>query len=138
MSDISNKFILVTITQDEARVWATGLEKKSKPETILASADKSRHHHMRMAQSHHGHASDPEEKNFFESIAVACHDAGELLVIGHGEGKANTMHKFVKFLKDKHHDLAGKVVGEINSNLVHMTEAQILAEARTWFDNHNH
>ena len=43
MSDISNKFVVVTITNEDAKVWATGTEKGSKPEKIHVP---ERHKHL--------------------------------------------------------------------------------------------
>lgn len=138
MPEVSNKFILIAMTQEEARVWATGLEKGTHPEKISALSDKARHHHVRQAQHHKGHSGDPEEKNYFEAISNAVSSASEILLIGHGSGKANSMVKFVQFLERKHPNVAHKVVGAIDSNLQAMSEAEILAEARKWFDNHHH
>jgi len=44
MPDISNKFVVVTITQQEARVWATGIAPGSLPEKIYAPVGINNHH----------------------------------------------------------------------------------------------
>ncbi|MFM8481985.1 MAG: hypothetical protein ACKOBT_01380 [Actinomycetota bacterium] len=36
MSDHIEPFVVVAITQHEARVWTAGLDKNSKPETVRA------------------------------------------------------------------------------------------------------
>jgi len=36
MADITNKSVVVTITRDEARVWATGMERRMNPTKIFA------------------------------------------------------------------------------------------------------
>ena len=137
MPDISNKFIVVTLTKDEAKVWSTGLEKTSKPEKISA-VDNNRHHHkLRQQQRHKGPRLDPESKAFFESVATVCKSAAEILLLGHGSGKADAVHNFQSYLKEKHQDLAKKIVGVIEADVAHMTEPQVLAEARAWFDNHH-
>ena len=137
MPEISNKFVVVTITKDEAKVWATGLEKKSKPEKISA-IDNNRHHHkLRQQQRHKGPGLDPESKDLFEKLSEVIKPASELLLLGHGEGKADAVHNFQSFLKEKHQDLSKKVVGVIEADVAHMTEPQVLAEARAWFDKHH-
>jgi hypothetical protein len=137
MPEISNKFVVVTITKDEAKVWATGLEKKSKPEKISA-IDNNRHHHkLRQEQRHKGPGLDPESKAFFEKLSEVLKPAAESLLLGHGEGKADAVHNFQSYLKEKHHELAKKVVGVIEADVAHMTEPQVLAEARAWFDKHH-
>jgi len=35
MADITNKSVVVTITRDEARVWATGMERRMNPTKIF-------------------------------------------------------------------------------------------------------
>ncbi|CAB5241000.1 unannotated protein [freshwater metagenome] len=137
MPDIANKFIAVAITQDEARVWTTGLEKGTPPEKIKAPHDNTRHHHVRMAQHNGGHDVDPEETRYFAALCGAIAPASEILLIGHGNGKANAMVRFVQYLERKHPDVAHKVVDAIDSNLQALTEDQILAQARNWFDNHH-
>jgi hypothetical protein len=60
-----------------------------------------------------------------------------VLFLGHGEGKADAVHNFQSYLKEKHQDLAKKIVGVIEADVSHMTEPQVLAEARAWFDKHH-
>lgn len=137
MPEISNKFIVITITKDEAKVWSTGLERSSKPEKISA-VDNNRHHHkLRQEIRHKGPGLNPESKAFFESVSSACKSASEILLLGHGNGKADAVHNFQSYLKEKHQDLAKKIVGIIEADVAHMTEPQVLAEARAWFENHH-
>lgn len=137
MPEVTNKFVLLTITRDEAKVWATGLEKASKPEKIKALDDKGKHHHVRQAQHHKGHGVDPDEKVFFESITTAIRPANEVLVMGHGSGKSNAAHNFINFLKEKHQDVAKKIVAELDIDIERMSENEVLAQARKWFEAHH-
>lgn len=134
VSDIKNKFVVIAITQDEARVWATGLEKGTHPEKIYAPSDKGSHHHVRQTQHHGGHSGDPADKGFFDVIANHVSEASEILLIGHGDGKANAVVRFVQFIERNNPAVAKKVVGAIDADLNAMSENQILATSRTWFD----
>jgi len=137
MAEISNKFIVVTITKDEAKVWSTGLDKKSKPEKISA-VDNNRHHHkLRQELRHKGPGLNPETKAFFEQISQVIKPAAEVLLLGHGAGKADAVHNFQSYLKEKHQYLAKKIVGIIEADVAHLTEPQILAQARSWLDQHH-
>ena len=55
----------------------------------------------------------------------------------HGEGKADAVGNFQSYLKEKHQDLVKKIVGVIEADVAQLTEPQVLAAARTWFDNHH-
>ncbi len=137
MSEISNKFIVITLTAEEAEIWSTGLEKTSKPEKISAVNSHTHHHKLRQELRHKGPGLDPVTKEFFESVSSACKSASEILLLGHGSGKADSAHNFQNYLKEKHPDLAQKIVGVVAADVAHMSEPQVLAEARTWFDNHH-
>jgi len=50
---------------------------------------------------------------------------------------ARSYKRTQSYLQEKHQDLAKKIVGIIEADVAHSTEPQILAEARSWFDNYN-
>jgi hypothetical protein len=133
MSDLRNRFVIAVVQQDDTRIWTTGIEPGNKPETISSPADNLHHHHVRMAQHHGGHHTDPNRPEYLEEIAQSLSTAGEILLIGHGKGKASSVLALVQFLERKHPDLARKVVGAIDSNVEALTEPEILALAREWF-----
>lgn len=137
MSDIKNKFVMIAITQDEARIWAAGLDKNSIPEKIYAPADKGSHHHVRQTQHQGGHSGDPKELGYFDVIAENVKDAAEILLIGHGEGKANAMLRFTQFIERNNPQVAKKIIGAADTNLNALTENEILAIARNWFDTYH-
>ena len=126
---------IVAITRDEARVWNAGMEKGTAPQRLHPPSDLGQHHHVRQAQHHRGHDTDHDNLRFYESIAQALADANEILIIGHGTGKADHIVRFTQFLERKHPATAARVKGAMDSSLYAMTEAQILSAAREWFDH---
>jgi len=135
MPDISEKFVVLTVTQHETRVWATGITRGAIPEKIYAPPALNAHH-FRSDPSHHGRGDGPGVPAYFEEIVSAISNASEILIIGHGHGKASSMLHFIQYLERKHANLAKKVVDAIDTNLDAMTEPQILAMARDWFEAH--
>ena len=137
MSDTSGGLMAVAIMRDEAKVWTTSLESGSKPEAIHAPSEKSRHEHVREAQHHHGHETDHDNTAYFESISESVEAAGEIVLIGHGKGKANEMLRLVQYLERKHPATAEKVVAAIDSDLESLSDNQVLALVREWFDEYH-
>lgn len=135
MSEIANKFVVVTLTSNEAKIWATGIEKGSKPERISAPAVKDDHHFKNGPKVHHDTLEDPSTLKYFEGIAQVISPASEILLIGHGTGKASAMVHFVQFLERKHPLIAKKVVDALDENIAALTEPEILALSRQWFDH---
>ena len=137
MSDLlsfRNKFVVVAITADDARIWSTGLEKGTHPERIYAPDERGSHHHIRQAQHKGGHGSDPAEHGYFDVLARELAQASEILLIGHGVGKANAMLRFTQYMERHNPDVAKKVIGAVDADLNALSENQILAKARDWFD----
>ena len=135
MPDISNKFIVVTVTHDETRIWATGIGKGQRPERIFAP-DKTNHHHFRTDAKHSNAAADSQTASYYEEIAASIAGAAEILLIGHGHGKASSMLHLIQYLERKHPQTAHKIIDALDENLVALTEPQILGIARSWVEAH--
>jgi hypothetical protein len=128
--------IAVALTRDEARIWSSGLEPGKKPDALHAPDEMERHHHVREAQRHHGHDTNHDDVAFFEGLTDAVRGAREIILVGHGTGKANTMLRLVQYWERKHPDIAQTVIGAIDSNIVAMTDAEILKSVREWWDEY--
>ena len=88
-------------------------------------------HHLRKPHKLGGHAelhrSVAEEHPFFDEVAKHLAGAEEILVVG----PAGTRLEFVKFVQERHKDLARKIVGVEASD--HPTDGQLVAHAREYF-----
>lgn len=138
LTDIRGKFVVVVITKDDARIWLSDATRGTAPEVITRPAHDEAHRHVREGQTNHGHGSNHGEKEFLEQVAKTVEPAADILVIGHGKGKSNAMVRLVQHLERHHAGVAKKVVGAIDADLSAMTEPQILATARSWFEDHKH
>jgi hypothetical protein len=137
MTDISEKFVVVTLTQSEAKVWATGVGKGSHPEVIDKPAMAEHHHSRTNVKPVASAKEDPATVAYFNSICRAIEPASEILLIGHGVGKSSAMLHFIQFAERKHPDLAKKVADAVDLDVTALTEPEILAAARSWFKSHH-
>lgn len=136
MSEGSGGLVAVAIMRDEARVWASGVAPGAKPSTLHAPSELTRHHHVRGAQRNVGQAPDHDHLAFYESISAAVAGAHEIVVVGHGKGKANEMLQLTQFWERRHPEIAHKVIGAVDSDLERLTENQVLALVREWFEHY--
>lgn len=128
--------VVLTITKQETRVWATGTARGTVPTKIFAPPGHNSHH-FRPDPKQEGRGDGPGVPVYFREIIEAIKDASEILIIGHGSGKASAMLHFIQYLERKAPDVAAKVVDAIDTNLIAMSEPEILAMAREWFDSHS-
>jgi len=139
MPELSKQLAAIAITQTYAKLWLTGLEPGAQHMKVVTSEPHERHHPGRVAMgsiADQGHDPEFPSHVFYEEIAQAIAKAPQILLLGHGKGKANTVSKFVNFLEEKHPQTAGKVAGTININLQAMTDPEILAMSRDWYAQH--
>jgi hypothetical protein len=134
--DLSDRLVAVAITQNDAKLWLTGLDPDAVFKKIEAPDAKDRYMHVREAQHHRGHDNEHSDHSYYEEIAQAVAKAPHILLLGHGKGKANSVNKFVEYLQEKHPQIASKVAGTIDINLQAMTDREILSMSRNWFVQH--
>ena len=75
----------------------------------------------------------PAPHSFFEPVAQALKEAGQLLIFGGGTGTANEMDHFVAWLNVHHPELARRIAGSLIVDEHHLTDAQLLAKARDFY-----
>ncbi|MEI6109423.1 MAG: hypothetical protein WCQ11_05075 [Actinomycetes bacterium] len=134
--DLTNRLVVAVVERYETKVWPTNAEKGAKPELIHPLTP--RNIHVREAQHHTGHDSDKADKSYFEEISKTLEPAGEILLVGHGTGKSNAVLKLIQYLERYHANVAHKIVGSLDVNVPAMTDGELLAAARHWFDEPIH
>ena len=132
----TGNFVVVALTQREARVWSAGISPGSKPKVIRSVDDQADNRHVRPAQSAHLHHRRVDDPEHFGDITDAIAAAGSVLLMGHGKGKSSAMACFIDHLERKHPSLAARVDGALDVDLEAMTEGQLLAAARDWHVHH--
>jgi hypothetical protein len=132
-TDLTGKAVVAVIERDETRIWGTDAVRGTMPQEIFLPEDRGRHHHVRQAQHHGGHDTDQYADQYYEAIANALRDVGEVLLLGHGKGKANSMLMLIQYLERHRAEVAHKIVGAVDVNMDALTEPQLLEVARKWY-----
>jgi hypothetical protein len=122
--------LLVVINHREARIYKTEL-RDSVPVSIMPyDPDGSRQHLHNLHDDANG---QPELKSFYELIANSLEGAEQILIFGSATGASSGMEYLLAYLKEHHSDIAMRVVGAIVVDEQHMTEEQLLAQARAFY-----
>lgn len=125
-------YLLVVIDHREARIYQTELH-GSVPERITPYDPDGSHRHLRHLEGADRGQRLPELKAFYEAVAGALSGAKKILIFGSSTGGSSAMDHLLSDLKEHHPDLAGRVVGTVVVNEQHMTEDQLLAQARSFY-----
>ncbi len=124
--------LLVVIDHREARIFKTELHGAA-PQRITPVDPNGAHRHLRHVEEDATGQRKPELKSFYEAIARSLAGAGQILIFGSATGSSSAMEHLQAELKEHHPDLARKVVGAVTVNEQHMSEDQLLAEARAFY-----
>lgn len=124
--------VVISVTRDHAEVWSLD-ERQRAPLAVLVRHDEQGvHRHVRTGQFRHGHASDEGFDGFFSDIAALVADADEIMIAGHGTGRANAMESLAEYLKESRPAIFAKVSELRYVDIPHTTGRQLAALAREW------
>ena len=114
---------IVWIDHSRAKVFHVGLSGEN--EIILHPHLPTRHLHHKANSIGSGHVG--LDKEFFAQVMNAVSDAGEILVIGPASAKT----ELARYLRDKHPQIADRVVAV--EAVDHPSDAEIVAYAKRHF-----
>ena len=136
--NIEKRLAVVAITRNVTKIWAVRDPSETHPEVILRFPDDQRKNHYKQVSQNDLKGVEKVDREYFDDIAQFLKSAKEILLVGHGTGKANEMHNFYNYLKQHHADIARKVVGEETTHLESMSDPEVVVLAKKWFDNPIH
>lgn len=124
--------LLVVIDHREARIYKTELHGSMPQRIVPYDPDGSGRYLHNVQDESHGQRK-PERKSFYEAIAGALKDAQKILIFGSGTGASSAMDQLIVELKRRHPSVAERVVGNLVVDEQHLSEDQILAQAREFY-----
>jgi hypothetical protein len=123
---------LVVIDHREARIYRSAAA-GAVPQLIRPHPPEDFFHHAPNSKETSRGKEKPEPNSFFEPVAGILNGAGQILIFGSGTGHSSEMEQFVAWLKTHRPELAKRVVGTVVVDEHHLTEAQLLAQAREFY-----
>ena len=124
--------LLVVVDHREARIYSAEL-RGTVPQRITPYDPFGFGRDLRYNQDDSNGQRKPEQRSFYEAIAKTLSAAQQILLFGEGTGASSAMEQVILNLKQHHPDIAKKVIGQKVVDMHHLTEAQLLAEARELF-----
>jgi hypothetical protein len=128
----TNHCLVVGVTRDRAEVWLLQPGQTSPLAVVVRDEVEAEHRHVRPAQQSHGHDSNEGFEKYFADLARILVGASELMIAGHGKGKANAMEEFAEYLREQHPALFARVSELRYVDISHTTGRQLAALAREW------
>jgi hypothetical protein len=129
-----NAHLLVVIDHRLARIYRAELH-GSVPQRIVPYDRAGFGRHLHYVQDDSNGQRKPEVKSFYEAVAKTLQDAGKILLFGSGTGASSAMEQLHTALRRDHPALADRVVGSVVVDEQHLSEDQLLARARQFYED---
>jgi hypothetical protein len=124
--------LLVVIDHREARIFKAEMHGAVAHRVAPLDPQGSRRYLHSVTDDGNGQRK-PELKSFYESVASQLKKAEKILILGSATGSSSAMNHLMADLEQHHPQIAKRVVGTIVVNEQHMTDDQMLAQARAFF-----
>jgi hypothetical protein len=123
--------LLVVIDHREARIFKAEVH-GTVPQLIAPYEEQGSHRHLHDGDGNTSGQRKPETAAFYDAIVQTLNDATTILIFGNSTGASSAMDHLVSELKAHHPAIAKRVVGAVVVDQTHMSDDQLLAEARTF------
>lgn len=133
LEQVRGKSVVAVIDFHETIIYLTDAAPGQRPEHLVASDPRGRFHHV------HHHAGNPsgtyedDSPAYWEELTDALSPAAAILLLGHGNGKANATHHWVAYIEKHRKDVAAKVVADVRVDIDHLAKEQVLGLAQYYF-----
>jgi len=123
---------LLVIDHQQARLFRSEMH-GAVPQQILPHEPDEYFRHAQDSKDFSRGQEKPNPNSFFEPVAKALQNAGQILIFGAGVGMSSEMDQFIAWLKIHHPTLAVRIIGSITVDEQHLTDDQLLAKAREFY-----
>jgi hypothetical protein len=130
---LRDRFVVVAIDFHRARIYPLVLTGDGPPEQVLDVDPEGHSHEIAHKAGNPDGTYEAGNSEYWREITDAVRPARAILLLGHGNGKANASHLWVAQVEKHDHDVAAKVVADLRADIDNLTTAEVLARARHYF-----
>jgi hypothetical protein len=130
---LRDRFVVAAIDFHQTRIYPLVLTGDGQPEQVLDVDPEGHSHEIAHKAGNPDGTYEAGNPEYWREITDALRPARAILLLGHGNGKANASHLWVAHVEKHDHDVAAKVVADVRADIDNLTPAEVLARARHYF-----
>lgn len=126
--------LVVAVDFLESRIWKLEHVEDENGKRITAATPWGIHklHSKKVAAiDMYSTQADPE---YWAALAKEVAGGTDIVLLGHGKGKANASHVFAGYLEKHHKEVAHRIQGEVRCDIDSITDAQLIQVGRDFFE----
>jgi hypothetical protein len=130
---LRGKRVVAAIDFRHTVIYATDAASGERPSRLVADDPKGYYHKVSHRAGNPGGTYEPDSQEYWREISDALAPAAALLLLGHGQGRANASHHFVAYVEEHRPEVAAKIVADVRVDIDALTEEQVFRLAQVHF-----
>jgi hypothetical protein len=130
---ISGKNVVAAIDFHRTRLYATDAAAGERPERVVDVDPQGHSREISHKAGNPGGTYEAGNQDYWREITEALAPAGAILLLGHGNGKANASHQWVAYAEKHAADVAAKVVADVRADIDSLTSEDVLRLGQHYF-----
>jgi hypothetical protein len=131
---VRGKNVVAAIDFRETTIYPTDASPGQRPEHVVATDPRGRFHKVYHRGGNPDGTYEADSPEYWREVTEALSEAGAILLLGHGKGRANASHHWVAYVEKHRKDVAAKVVADVRVDIDHLDDQQLLRLAQYYFD----
>lgn len=133
--DLQGRNVVVVIAYRESTIYPTDAAPGSRPSHLVATDPLGRFHKVHHQAGNPRGTYEDDSAEYWRALTEALSPALSILVLGHGQGKANASHHWVSYVERERPDVAAKIIADVRVDIDHLDDEQILRYAQRYYDD---
>jgi len=130
---VRGKNVVAVIDFHETSLYPTDASPGERPERVVAPDPHGHSHKVHHRAGNPKGTYEDDSSAYWRDLTEALAPAGAILLLGHGNGKANASHQWVAYVEKHRRDVSAKIVADVRVDIDHLDDEQVLRLAQYYF-----
>jgi hypothetical protein len=130
---LRGKNVVAAIDFHRTRIYPTNVNRDQDPEQVLDVDPQGHSHQIAHRAGNPDGTYEAGNADYWREITDALEPAGAILLLGHGNGKANASHQWVAYAEKHAKPVAAKVIADVRADIDDLSDADVLQFAQHYF-----
>ena len=126
------KAVIAAIDFHHTLLYATDATPGQRPAQLVAEDPRGYFRKLSHDAGNPGGIYEDDSTEYWQAISDAVAPSGVILLLGHGQGRANASHHWVAYVEKHRRDIAAKIVAEVRVDIEALTSEQVLRLAQQY------
>jgi hypothetical protein len=133
MESIRDANVVAAIDFHRTLIYVLGAAGEKSPERIEDVDSRGHAHEIAHRAGNPDGTYEAGNPDYWREISEALAPARAILLLGHGNGKANASHQWVAYAEKHRKDVAAKVIADVRADIDDLSGPQVVQLAHRYF-----